>query len=532
MKIGIFLGYEPQVTLGKEGLGRYIGGLLKGFQDLDHELTVACPHWTIKTLKSLAKEFLIDVDRVNFITEKNAPPMWKVYQFLTQPRRSVDRSFIKRSIKKRLDIAGEHLAKASNLGTFLLWVCFYALLCLVLTLPALLVLVVLVIKKSVQFIANKFGNIPKKLGDRIIKRLERYMMPQLFHQMHEGVMERLLQRINNGPPFDVWFVPSIFWPQVSSIQNGTVVINAPDLLTQEFPFGFADIYNAPQMMKSLRKTLEEGTYFITYCEFLRKTLLLEQYGKEARNTKAIPHVNNAMDRYLYIEPSLKEQNNISGSLSDKFARMLVGLTVQKVARLPHAGHIQHYIFYSSQIRYSKNILNLIKAYEYLLRKKFVHFQLVLTANLSHHAEVEEYVLEHRLENEVICCFNVPAQTLAALYSCADLVVNPTLYEGGFPFTFGEGMSVGTPSIMSDIPQVRDVLEPAGLEEIMFDPYDWKAIADKIMWALEHRDELYEKELPLYQQMEKRTSKVVAAEYIQTFETFIALDQAARGKSGV
>ncbi len=531
MKIGIFLGYEPQVTLGKEGLGRYLGGLLKGFQDLDNELTIACPHWTLKTLKSLSKEFLIDTDRVNFITEKNEPPVWKIYQYLTRPRKPVDRRFIHRFIKKQIDIAGEHLAKASNLGIFLLWICFYAILGLILTPPALLALLVLQIKKLVLFVVRKLGNVPQKLRNGI-RGLENRMFPQLFHQMNEGVIERLLRRINHAPAFDVWFVPSIFWPQVSSIRNGTVVINAPDLLTQEFPFGFADIYSVPQTMENLRKTLEEGTYFITYCEYLRQTLLLDQYGKEAQNTKAIAHVNNAMDRYLYIEPRLKEQNNIPGNLSDKFARMLVANALRAAARIPHAGHTRHYIFYSSQIRYSKNILNLIKAYEYLLRKKFVHFQLLLTANLSQQAEVANYVVEHRLENEVICCYNVPAQTLAALYSCADLVVNPTLYEGGFPFTFGEGMSVGTPSIMSDIPQVRDVLEPAGLEEIMFDPYDWKAIAEKIMWALEHRDELYEKELPLYQQMEKRTSKVVAAEYMQAFEAFIALDRASRGKNGI
>ena len=166
---------------------------------------------------------------------------------------------------------------------------------------------------------------------------------------------------------------------------------------------------------------------------------------------------------------------------------------------------------------------MIKAYEYLLREKFISHKLFLTCSLEKGAEIGRYINEHRLQNDVVCFYNVPAQTLAALYACADLVVNPTLYEGGFPFTFGEGMSVGTPSLMSRIPQTQDVLEPAGLEEIMFDAHDWRDMADKMAYWLPRLDELYEKELPLYRELAKRTPDVVAADYLRAFEDFMRLD---------
>ncbi len=166
-------------------------------------------------------------------------------------------------------------------------------------------------------------------------------------------------------------------------------------------------------------------------------------------------------------------------------------------------------------------MTLLEAFRRLTRYRFQHIRLVLTGNPDNFPEVMEYLNKYDMLDEVVFCVGVSSQELAALYRCAELVVTTTLYEGGFPFTFGEGMSVGTPSIMSDIRQVRDVLEPAGLEIAMFDATDAEAIVEKIIWALDHRSELYQKELPLYQQLAQRTDKVVAEEYIDVFENILS-----------
>jgi len=237
-----------------------------------------------------------------------------------------------------------------------------------------------------------------------------------------------------------------------------------------------------------------------------------------------------MDSYLYIDPNLEKRMGVKKDLSLAYAKALLPGAMANSSCRPAYGigfSLANcpYIFYASQFRPSKNIMNLVKAYEYLLRRRFIHHKLVLTCNLKREeaAELKKYLQENELQNEVLCLWNVPTKVLAALYKCADLVINPTLYEGGFPFTFGEGMSVGTPSLMSDIPQVRDVLETAGLEEIMFDPYDWRAMAEKIEWALSNKAELYEKELLLYKKMAERTPAMVADEYLSAFKKFVAMD---------
>jgi len=86
--------------------------------------------------------------------------------------------------------------------------------------------------------------------------------------------------------------------------------------------------------------------------------------------------------------------------------------------------------------------------------------------------------------------------LASFYCLASLAVNPTLFEGGFPFTFTEAYSVGTPSLLSDISMVRERLADRDnetgrlLERMLFDPMNPLDLAEKIRWAVANRQELF------------------------------------------
>ena len=162
----------------------------------------------------------------------------------------------------------------------------------------------------------------------------------------------------------------------------------------------------------------------------------------------------------------------------------------------------------------------MKAYEHILRERNIPLKLILTCNLNNDKELLNYIEQKRLQYDVLSFNSVTAQQLAALYMCARLVVNPTLYEGGFPFTFGEGMSVKTPSVMSSIPQVTEVMQGYGLEDYLFDPYDYLDMSAKIEKGLKNRDELIAKEQVLYDQLKNRTWKDVCREYVQAFEYFI------------
>ena len=150
----------------------------------------------------------------------------------------------------------------------------------------------------------------------------------------------------------------------------------------------------------------------------------------------------------------------------------------------------------------------------------MQIKLILTCRFYKDAEVTNYIQENYLQYDVLSFWGVSKQQLAALYACAELVVNPTFYEGGFPFTFGEGMSVGTPSVMSKIPQVLDVVEGYSLEKYMFDPYDVEDMADKIYYALKHREEVYLAEKELYEELDRRNWNDVGEEYVEAFQYFM------------
>lgn len=533
MKIGIFLGYKPQTVLKKEGMGRYLGGLLQGFTNAGHNIILVCPQWQKNSVLELLKDFGIDETKIDIKSTKNIPPIWLLYKivFLNKSSGKI-RKIVNRMLSCLINCISaifEVMVTTDKIAMFAitgLIIClglitiagvlfelfnslgFFSLLLIISGIVSIITLFYR--KKDIR----KYFKQYKKNGlSRLIALgrsfFEFAYIRFAFNYMCDAEIGRLVNianKLSDKP--DCWFVPGLFWPQAAELSLVPVVFNAPDVIPEIFAPGFAGL-SMEMQIKQCRESLKTGKWFITYGEYLRRTSLVEEYRIPEDRSFVIRHVNNDLSAYLAIHEDLNALNNTHVDLSKAFSHLLLGK--YKEAR---------YIFFPAQMRVNKNILNLIRAFEYLLRKRFFNLKLFLTANMDINKDVREYVTEHSLQNEVVSFYNVSAQHLAALYHSAELVVNPTLYEGSFPFTFGEGMSVGTPSIMSDIPQTREVLEPAGLEEIMFDPYDYRSIAEKIEWAVNHRQELYKKELPLYRELSKRTPDVVAAEYVRTFKYII------------
>ena len=119
---------------------------------------------------------------------------------------------------------------------------------------------------------------------------------------------------------------------------------------------------------------------------------------------------------------------------------------------------------------------------------------MLTGNPELSPEIQEYVSRLRLQEEVLFLQRLSSQQLAACYRLAALAINPSLFEGGLPFTFSEAVSVGTPAVMARIPVTLDAIRDPELREwMLFDPYDWKDMAARIEWALANRDRLLQRQ---------------------------------------
>lgn len=532
MRVGIFLGYGPQTILNKEGLGRYLATLIKGLVEKGQKITVAMPKWLIESFELLSEDFQIDLKSIDFIIEYNTPVIWQIYMRRLEKRKP------QRNLKRKL------LMSSLSFGEFcfgiLLSTTNFFVLCLlgllafgvgIILLPFLLVailaygvyILISLIKRKEKIrigsILNKFDDIIKS-----VKGKEYNFYSKVFHKVLENVQDRLVRRINKkSRGIDIWYSPGIFWPCFNGIK-GVKAINVPDLVIMDYPMHWYKQSGMIDTSIQCQRTIIEGMNFITYCNYVKDELLIKRYAKDEDNISVIPHMVNDMAQYVEIDAQVAAKIASTDIFTKAFCRTMIEQA--KVNILQMQDYIKdfnfqnvRYIFYSSQARPHKNLMNLLKAYQYVLRKKYGEIKLFVTSDLYRDKETQDYIIENKLQYDVLCFYNVSAQQLAALYHEAELVINPTLYEGGFPFTFAEGMSVKVPSIMSDIPQVREVMGE-GLAECLFNPFDYMEIADKIIWGLENKEALYEMQLPLFQKLCERNVDCYIEEYIDAFGKFI------------
>lgn len=527
MNIGVYLAYSPNTPLGTEGLGRYLGGLLNGFISEGNDVTVVMPRWLTESMQELLEEFDIDSSNVRFVYNKKTPVVWGAYKYFTKPRKRKKRNlkyhikFLKRNIK---EIVIDTFSKTANLVLFLGICAVSATIMALFGIFCLIFGIVLSPWFFLKLIVKRSFSVVKDDLFRMLSVFEKilsskgYFANICYQKMLEATKDNLIATAN-GIDVDVWFISTLFWNETKFLKAPRVNV-VPDLVVEDYPNEFAKESALLEVINKCRDSVKSGENFITYCEYLNESVLKKRYGK--MDGIAIPHMNNDLSRWINYKVTNRDY-------SEQFARHLLNNNLPKICICDNeffdnfSFNDVHYIFYASQARPYKNIFGLIKAYEELLRIKNIKQKLILTCTPGTlKGEIQEYIKEHKLQFDVLFFPGVDIQTLAALYKCADLVVNPTLYEGGFPFTFGEGMSVGTPSVMGNIPQTSDVVRKYDdLSEFMlFDPKNIESMKERIEWALNNLDELYKKELPLYNELATRTSGVVAREYIDVFKKVI------------
>ncbi|MHB8994890.1 MAG: glycosyltransferase family 4 protein [Armatimonadota bacterium] len=92
----------------------------------------------------------------------------------------------------------------------------------------------------------------------------------------------------------------------------------------------------------------------------------------------------------------------------------------------------------------------------------------------------ERLRELRLEDRVVLCGSVPGEDLPALYSAAEMLVYPSLYEGfGLPPL--EAMRCGTPVVASNATSIPEVVGDAA---VLIDPLEPESIAAGIKAVLD------------------------------------------------
>ena len=139
---------------------------------------------------------------------------------------------------------------------------------------------------------------------------------------------------------------------------------------------------------------------------------------------------------------------------------------------------EKFIYYIGTLQPRKNVAMLIEAYA-KIREKLSDFKLVIAGNKKAHnfdKKIDEVMKKYNLsEDEVRFIGFVDYEDKMSVYSLANVLVNPSFYEG-FGITPLEAMKEGTPVLISDIPAHREVYQEAGL---YFNPHSLDDLQNKL-----------------------------------------------------
>jgi len=337
---------------------------------------------------------------------------------------------------------------------------------------------------------------------------------RLYRLMEESEARLLIKDINSRKDVAAWYAPTAFWPQFNRIEAPRLTC-VPDVVLSESPVGFSAVGGDRflQTFGSVEATIEGGDHFVTYSEHIKYRTLVDRYQVSPGAIDVVPHGANRLDDLIAVSGFPDNEAATDAFCVSRFESALGKAIGTQQPFNFDSGDVE-FIFYASQFRPNKNVMTLLRAYNYLLKRRYVGHKLVLTGHPHSLPEIARFIREHNLQNDVLCLHGLSAQELAACYRLADLAVNPSLSEGGCPFTLTEALSVGTPVVMARIAVTEEVVTDPELQNLMlFDPYDWEDMAARIEWALQNKESLLERQLKLYERLAERSWKTVVNEYV-------------------
>lgn len=275
---------------------------------------------------------------------------------------------------------------------------------------------------------------------------EKLKNPLLNIAWHQAI----LPSICNRGKYDVLFLPaasrrSPFWAPCPTI--GTVHDLAALHVSGKYD-NFRNIYQNKLLPLLIRKL----THVIAISESTKKDII-EYVGVPEEKITVIHH---AADTTIFYP-------------RDKEASLLAAKTYG--IRAP-------YIIYTSRIENpGKNHIRLIQAFEKLKKEQDIPHQLVLAGADWHGAEeVHKMANSSKYSKEILLTGFVNGDDLPYLYSAADLMVFPSLFEGfGLPIL--EAMSCGVPVACSNVSSMPEIAADAA---VLFDPFEPESIATAIL----------------------------------------------------
>lgn len=532
-KFGIYLAYAPGLDLRHEGLGRYLAAFLKGAAGRDDvKFVLVCPSWSKKGLEDLFLSEGVQQDLFEVVSPLNSPMILRIYEAYVARKKKLKNLTIKQRLAKKFffwkekfaSYIEERLISLDSYGgvfRFGLEVAPLSLLLILLSpililvpVYALLLKLKIVVRRALRPVMRQINRLRVAVG----APKEDAFVLRLYRGLERVESDRMLQLIDKMTEVKAWYSPTAFWPAFNKIQAPRLMC-VPDVVLSDFPIGFSKVGGERflQVYERVEAAIHGGQHFVTYSQSVKWDTLVERYAVSPSAVSVVHHAPNDLSSRVTV-------NGFSDvhATSKNYCMTLFKRALKKSSNYSYSSSFSNgdakFIFYASQFRPNKNVISLLKAYKHLLRNDFIRHKLILTGHADGFPVVKDFIRDNHLENDVLCVHGLTVQELAACYKLADLAVNPSLSEGGCPFTFTEALSVATPVVMARIPVTEEVLVDSELQKVtFFNPYDWKDIADRIKWGINNRDELLAVQTDAYELLSKRNWTDVVNEHIDILD---------------
>ncbi|THV23069.1 glycosyltransferase [Peteryoungia ipomoeae] len=530
---GIYLAYGPRVDLRSEGLGRHLAEFLAASTDFtDVKFVIAAPKWMRAPLHDLFESFDLDPE---------------AFEIISPPRSSLIGIFYKAAIslterrkKPRTRIAGKGRLKrlvtnikASTKSLVIKLAKSRNPLAFVLTLASLAVAIPIAVFLggaliAVGFSVRLFRRL--RLGARLgaaKKRLNRdgYVARAthtLYRLMCDIEAESVSQAANKYRHVKAWYAPAAFWPEFNQIKAPRLMC-VPDAVPIHFSVAFATEEPSPdrrlQDFRRIQDAIEGGDKFVTYSQDVKERTLVHHFHVDPSRVTVVRHGANRLEHLIKVS-GFVDNEEATDILSAMHLWTALAKAVNNTKAVWYTSRDTGFLFYASQIRPNKNVMTLLKAYHFLRRTKNLPYKLLMTGEWRESADVKSFMDEMNLHEDVLFVRGLSEKELAACYRLATLAVNPSLAEGGMPFTFTESLSVGTPVVMADIAVSREIIDDAAVaDRTFFDGFDYKDVARVIREALDDVDGLRALQREFYDsKLSSRSWRQVVGEYIDALES--------------
>jgi glycosyltransferase involved in cell wall biosynthesis len=529
---GIYVAWSPLIDLRSEGLGRQLASFLKGAAEHpDVRFVVACPSWCRETLAQLFEAEGVPSEHFELLSPRSLPLLLRVYLARLKARdrkkppgrltRLIRR--IRRALDRRRMAIERRIASTRHVLTMI-----GAILALSMALLALgLLKIILGPRHLLRWARLKTRNV------RFLARVRAFFLGSLsgssrgsiarrfYGHLEETEADLLISMINCRSDVTAWYCPTAFWPEFNRIKVSRLMC-VPDVVVADFPVGFEREAGPPmfEKFKKIQSAISGATNLVTYSDHVKWNTLVRRFRSPPKAVHVVRHGSHGLLDVIKIADTADDDVATTTFCHDVFREVLRAQTSEYANSFDN--ETVGFLFYPTQFRPSKNLITLLRAYDHLLRARYFGLKLVLTGYEHGLSEVSEFIKDRALSHDVLCLHGLTVKQLAACYRLARLAVNPSLSEGGFPFTFTEALSVGTPIVMARIPVTEEVITNPDLQsQMLFDPYDWKDMANRIEWALENRAALLARQRPFYDRLAQRTWRQVVDDHIEILDRIAA-----------